>query len=109
MRIPRGGCGNEFMLIVFRTVFPAEFTPGVLLCFCSVLDPASNPLEGARSPLLGRGVERPCESTGVGMPPVLLRVFCDGMGGNADVGGPMDGRDDRGNDVAIAYVCVERW
>lgn len=40
------------------------------------------------------------------MPPVLFLVLFVGSAGRAEVGGPRDGRADRGNDVAIVLVCV---
>lgn len=43
-------------------------------------------------------------SATVGMPPVLFLVLLVGNAGRADVGGPIDGRADRGNDVAIAAL-----
>lgn len=109
VRIPRGGCGKEFMLIVLRTVFPAALTPGVALGFCRLFGTGTLGswfwlLEGARSPLLGKGVEYPDVSTIDVIPPILFLVLLVGISGSADVGGAREGLEDRGNDVAI-FVC----
>jgi hypothetical protein len=39
VRIPRGGCGNALILIVFLRVLPAAFTPGATFDFEGVLLP----------------------------------------------------------------------
>ena len=109
VRIPRGGCGNALMLMVFRNVFPAPFTPGVVLSLGkTVLPPgvvraARFECEGARIPLFGnRGGEvLVLESDMVGMFPVLFRVFVVGSAGRAEVGGPYEGLDGRGSAAAI--------
>lgn len=93
VRAPRGGCGNELMLIVFRIVLPCEFVPaGIVLSFGSVLGKArpvsGGPPDGDRRPVLGRGIVRSFESVNVGMAPVLFLVFVVGMAGKAEVGGP---------------------
>ena len=56
---PRGGWGKELILIVFRMLFPASFTPGAFrsLGRAVLLAPGEDGIldvEGARSPLLGR-------------------------------------------------------
>lgn len=119
VRIPRGGCGNALMLIVFRIVFPAPFTPGVPLSFGRVVLPPGVvgaerfECEGARMPLLGnRGGEvLILDSERSGMFPVLFRVFVVGNAGNADVGGPYDGLDGRGNAAAIMNIALvdQEW
>lgn len=86
------------MLICFRIVLPAPFTPGVVLSLGRVVLPPGVPGaevevfedEGARRPLFGsRGGEvLILESEMVGMFPVLFRVFVVGKAGNAVVGGP---------------------
>lgn len=90
--IPRGGCGKALMLIVFRIVLPATFTPGVDLnfgrVFCKDALKSGVPPEGARSPLFGKGVENPLESGIVGIAPMLFLVLVVGNAGKADVGGP---------------------
>ena len=112
VRMPRGGCGNALILIVFRIVFPAPFTPAVVLSFGkAVLPPGVAGLrleEGARRPLFGRlGVEAPgLVSERVGMLPVLFRVFAAGNAGNGDCGGPYDGLDGRGRAAAIVGSVV---
>ncbi len=95
VRIPRGGCGNALILIVFRSVFPAAFTPGVVLILeRALLLPAGLEVdgsencddEGARNPLfekLGGAADSETEP----ILPVLFRVFVVGNAGNADVGG----------------------
>lgn len=98
VRMPRGGCGNALMLMVFRIVFPALFTPGVDFDFGSAEPPLPPGVvgvarcddEGARRPLFGTfGVNDPgFESEMEGMFPVLLRVLDTGNAGNAVVGGP---------------------
>jgi hypothetical protein len=94
---PRGGCGKALMLIVFLTLFPAAFTPGVVRNFVRfvVLPPGEEgrlDVEGARSPLRGSagvaGVEAALRFASVGMAPVLLRVLVVGKAGSAVVGGP---------------------
>lgn len=109
--VPLGGCGKEFMLIVFRIVLPCAFVPvGRVLSFGSVLDKArpvsGGPPEGDRSPVLGRGIVRSFESGNVGMAPVLFLVLVVGIAGKADVGGPKDGREGRGIDAAIVSVWI---
>ena len=99
------------MLIVFLTVFPTALTPGVCLGFCRLFGIGILSCwfwfpDGARSPLFGNGVEYPDVSAMVGIPPVLFLVLFVGNAGKAEVGGPRDGRADRGNDVAIVLVCV---
>ena len=103
MRTPlRGGCGKALMLTVFRIVLPAAFTPGVSCSFGSeVVDKdvvgVVYELDGARSPLLGKGVCNPAfESDDVGTAPVLFRVFVVGIAGNDVVGGPYNGREGLG-------------
>lgn len=109
---PRGGCGKAFILIVLRIDFPAPFTPGVSLVFGSGVLPdivaeGSEDVEGARNALRGRlGIKPGVISEGVGMLPVLLRVFFVGKAGNAVVGGPKDGLDGRGIEAMIKPVYV---
>jgi hypothetical protein len=103
---PRGGCGKAFILMVFRIVLPAAFTACVVRNFGSVADSAVDgdtpALEGARMPLLGSGVWDPIlVSSDVVVVPVLFRDFATGIGGNAVVGGPHDGREGRGRVVAM--------
>jgi hypothetical protein len=102
------------ILIVFLIVFPAAFTPGVVLNFGKVtlvvgVVGAVFDVEGARRPLFGKGVEAPdleSESVeSVGMAPVLFRVF--GSAGNADVGGPYDGLEGRGIAAAIVNKAAK--
>ena len=96
VRMPRGGCGNALMLIVFRMVLPAPFTPGVGFDFGSdelppgVVGFETCDDEGARRPLFGKfGAKEPgFESESEGIFPVLLRVFDTGNAGRAVVGGP---------------------
>ena len=93
VRVVRGGCGKELMLIVLRIVLPCEFVPaGRVLSFGSVLGKArpvsDGPPDGDRSPVLGRGIVRSFESVNVGMAPVLFLVFVVGIAGRAEVGGP---------------------
>lgn len=99
------------MLIVFRMLFPASFTPGVPRSLGRVVLPLpgeGRPLdvEGARSPLLGRlGAESALlKSERVGMAPVLLRVFVAGSAGRAVVGGPYEGLEGRG--IAAAMMTA---
>jgi hypothetical protein len=58
---PRGGCGKALMLIVFRIVFPAPFTPEAARILGRDATPGvvgSEDVEGARNELLGRlGIE----------------------------------------------------
>jgi hypothetical protein len=93
VRMPRGGCGNAFMLIVFLIVLPAAFTPGVDFDLEATLLPPGLEVveswdeEGTRKPLFGMfGVDAKSETAG--MLPVLFRVFVEGSAGKADVGGP---------------------
>lgn len=119
VRIPRGGCGNALMLIVFRIVFPAPFTPGVVLNLGRVVLPPGVvgaerfDAEGARRPLFGnRGGEvLILESEMVGMFPVLFLVFVVGNAGNAVVGGPYEGLDGRGIAAAIVndVLVGQNW
>lgn len=110
VRMPRGGCGNEFMLIVLRTVFPAALTPAVCLGFCKLFGIGMLgswvwlPPEGARSPLLSKCVECPDVSTVVGIPPWLFLVLFVGIAGSAPEGGPKEGLAERGNDVVDIVV-----
>jgi len=109
VRIPRGGCGNALILIVFRSVFPAAFTPGVVLILeRALLLPAALGVdgfescddEGARNPLFEKfGIAAESETEPI--LPVLFRVFVVGNAGNADVGGPYEGLDGLGNAAAI--------
>lgn len=110
---PRGGCGKALMLIVFRIVFPARFTPetardlgrGVLLGAAG-----SEDVEGARSALRGKSGIGPERSSGVvWMPPVLLRVFFAGKAGRAVVGGPNDGLEGLGIEAAMTswQICSQ--
>jgi hypothetical protein len=94
---PRGGCGNALILMVFLIVFPAPFTPGVARNFGrAVLDPgvvggAIPEDDGARNEDFGMRGGDPSDlliCDGVGIFPVLLRVFVVGNAGNAVVGGP---------------------
>ncbi len=110
-RMPlRGGGGKALMLVVFLSVLPAAFTPGVLRGFGRAVIGAGIiggvcVLEGVRIPLLGNGVCNPIlESAIVGTAPVLLRVFVVGMAGNEVVGGPYNGRDGRG--IAAAMLAT---
>jgi hypothetical protein len=117
VRTPRGGCGKAFMLIVFRIVLPAAFTPGaaVALPVPGVVRSLGRPVfgggvlvvDGALRPLLGRGVCSPIrESDGIVNAPILFRVLSAGKAGSADVGGPYDGRAGRGMVVAIVIVIL---
>jgi hypothetical protein len=88
---PLGGCGNALMLIVFRIVFPAPFTPGAVrnLGRAVLLPPGVDgrlDVEGARRPLFGNPPA--CRLAIVGTLPVLFRVFVVGNAGSAVVGGP---------------------
>lgn len=110
---PRGGCGKAFILIVLRIDFPAPFTPGVVSrvfgsgVLPDIVAEGSEDVEGARNALRGRlGIEPGVISEGVGMLPVLLRVFFVGKAGNAVVGGPKDGLDGRGIEAMIEPVYV---
>jgi hypothetical protein len=100
------------MLIVFRIVLPAAFTPGVLRSFGRAVVGAGViggvcVLEGVRRPLLGKGVCNPIlESAAVGIAPVLLRVFVVGIAGSEVVGGPYDGRDGRGIAAAMLVTAL---
>ena len=102
------------MLIVFRIVFPAPFTPGVDLNLGRVVLPPGVvgaerfACEGARIPLLGnRGGEVfILDSVRSGMFPVLFRVFVVGNAGNAVVGGPYEGPDGRGKAAAIVNIAL---
>lgn len=114
VRMPRGGCGNALMLIVFLIVLPALFTPGVDFDFGSAEGPpgvvgsARCDPEGARRPLfgkLGAGARDELESDGLGMLPVLFLVFVVGKAGRAVFGGPYDGLEGRG----IAAAIVSRF
>ena len=105
---PRGGWGNALILIVFLRVFPAVLTPGLVLSFGSVVLPpgdlegALRDVDGARSPLFGILEASGLKSETVGILPVLFRVLFIGNAGNADVGGPYDGRAGRG--IAAAMI-----
>jgi hypothetical protein len=112
------------MLIVFRIVFPAPFTPGVVLNLGRVVlrpgvlgvEVEIFDTEGARRPLFGNcgGEVLSLESEIVGMFPVLFRVFVVGNAGNAVVGGPYEGLDGRGiaaaitNDVLVDQIGAMR-
>lgn len=92
--IPRGGCGNALILIVFLIVFPALFTPGIAFDFGIVELPpgvksAIFDAEGARRPLFGKlGARLVPTSELLGMLPVLFLVFVVGKAGRAVFGGP---------------------
>lgn len=79
----------------------------MLVCFCSLGAgiPGSAVPDGALNPLFGRGVEYPDVSTAVG-PPKLFLALAVGIGGKEDDGGPRDGLDDLGSEVAIVCVYV---
>jgi hypothetical protein len=103
-----GGCGNALMLIAFRMDLPAPFTPPTSCNLGSGEGETTNgegvPYEedGARRPLLGRGVCAARVASGrVGMAPVLFRVFVVGIAGKAVVGGPRGGREGLGMLAAI--------
>jgi len=89
-RPPLGGCGNAFILIVFRNVFPAPFTPGVVRSFGNAVLPPG--VVGKLGKLGDEGARRPlfpevaCRLETVGTIPVLFLVF--GNAGSAVVGGP---------------------
>lgn len=105
----RGGCGNELMLTVFRSVRAgvprADDDLG-----CGSADVGAGEVGGAKlvdgalSPLLGFGVLGIDLLAGVGMLPVLLRVLAIGSAGRAIVGGPLEGRDGLGSVAAIVAV-----
>jgi len=112
-RPPLGGCGKAFMLMVFRNVLPAPFTPGAVRSLGNAVPPpgvvgklGKLDDEGARRPLFP---EVACRLETVGTIPVLFLVF--GNAGSAVVGGPYDGRPvvvGRGIDAAIVdfrMVC----
>jgi hypothetical protein len=110
---PRGGCGNEFILTVFRMVFPALLIPdtargcGKAEVGAGVAGGRKVEVDGARSPLFG--VFAPDFLLGeLEIPPVLFLVLVTGRAGNATVGGPFDGRDGRGSVVAISVKCIGR-
>jgi hypothetical protein len=94
--IPRGGCGNALILIVFLIVLPALFTPGVDFDFGvvelppGVVGSVRCVAEGARRPLFGRlgGVKEELDSEPFGILPVLFLVFETGRAGRAVFGGP---------------------
>lgn len=95
--MPRGGCGNALMLIVFLIVLPAPFTPGVPFDFGNVELPlgvvanARCDPEGARRPLFGKlgAALRVVPATDAfEILPVLFLVFEVGNAGKAVLGGP---------------------
>lgn len=103
------------MLMVFRSVFPAALTPGA---FPRNLgredvdeigdegaDVGWRDCDGARRPLFGRLDPASLGSDGVGIPPVLLRVFAAGIAGKADVGG-LVGRGKAGAGDAIVMAAL---
>lgn len=108
---PRGGCGNELILTVFRSVLPAALTAPMAFTLARLLERGNvvvgtgvggvKILEGARRPLLG--VDG-ADFTGAcdGIFSVLFRVLCTGKAGNAILGGPFEDRDGRGKAVAIS-------
>lgn len=102
MRVsPRGGCGNELMLTLFRSVFPVPLTASFGCGSADVEFDAAGVrlMVVARIPDLGvPGVE--------GMPPVLFRVLFTGKAGRAMLGGPSDGLAGRGNVVVIVCCMV---
>lgn len=115
--MPRGGCGKEFILIVFRIVFPAELTPGAdnLLVLVvglyfgrALLVVGKLVVDGERRPLF---IDCAClpglASDEAGKFPVAFRVFSTGNAGKEAVGGPYEGRGDRGKAVAmISVICT---
>lgn len=105
--IPRGGCGNALILIVFLTVFPAAFDPSDGLTLGNVLLPELGvdicEDEGVRRPLFGMlGVGGKSASVGIPTLPVHFRVF--GSAGNPDVGGPWEGLDGLGRAAIALYT-----
>lgn len=112
---PFGGAGNEFMLTVLRTVFPADDAAALDTArgcgsaeVGAGVEGGRNVVDGARSPLpLGVLAPEPGADLlfGVGIPPVLFLVFATGSAGSATVGGPLDGREGRGNAADMA-LCV---
>lgn len=112
---PRGGCGNEFMLTVFRIVFPGACIFDTDLGWGRAVVGAgvgvTSEEDGARKPLFGVDVAE--RFTGVGSPAALFRVLPMGKAGRATFGGPFDGRlAGRGMVVIVqilaAYVAVTR-
>lgn len=106
--IPRGGCGNALILIVFLTVFPGVFTNGVDLTLGNVLLPELGVEicddEGVRRPLFGMlGVAGKSDNDGT--PPVLFRVLIAGRAGNADIGGPFEGLNGLGRVAIVRSHC----
>lgn len=102
------------MLMVFRIVLPAAFTPGVprglgrAVIGAGVVG-AVCMLEGVRRPVLGSGVWGPSLESGiVGMAPVLFLVFVVGIAGNAVEGGPIDGLEGRGMVAGMLMLSVIR-
>lgn len=96
---PLGGCGNELMLTVLRIVFPLEVARplGVGRAEVGAGTGGGRFVDGARSPLLGvlGDLLAACRL------PVLLRVLGTGSAGNAEFGGPTDGRGGLGNVVIV--------
>lgn len=96
------------MLTLFLIVFPAPFTPGVVRNFGraelapDIVGGGICDDDGARSPLFGIWLPSALTSETGEAFPVLFLVFVVGKAGNADVGGPYDGRDGRG--IAAAMV-----
>jgi hypothetical protein len=114
VRIPRGGCGNALMLIVFLIVLPAAFTPGVGFDFRRLLLPVGLGVvgfgscddDGTRKPLFGRlGVDSTSDT--VDTLPRLFRVLVVGSAGSADVGGPYEGLDGLGREAAMVTRMLD--
>ena len=103
---PLGGCGKELMLTLLRRVFPAPLTPETAFG-CGSAAVGAGPggarliVEGVRRPDLGVPGADLVDDECVGRFPLLLRVLFTGRAGRAMLGGPTEGRDGRGNVVAI--------
>lgn len=113
-----GGCGKELTLMVLRIVFSGRFdfpsaeldrtvdTLGVDKD-CKVFDRADGRgVDGARS--LGRdGESLPIFEGSVSTGRLFLGGFTVGIGGRAEVGGSIAGRDSKGSVVATVAILLQ--
>ncbi len=100
-----GGCGNEPMLTVFRSVLPAELsvagkegTEGEVMCFAPARGRADEDTARFAVEGLGRSEPRPV------VPTFEVRVLGTGNEGKGPVGGAIDGLDGRGSELTDMMV-----
>ncbi len=108
-----GGCGNEPMLTVFRSVLPPDNAPaelsvagkegteGEVMCFAPARGRADEDTARFAVEGLGRSEPRPV------VPTFEVRVLGTGNEGKGPVGGAIDGLDGRGSE--LTDMMVVEW